>query len=481
MRDSDTLVVDIRLPDSTPVFGLNIDWQSNDPAVLEVREITSPGGPLQDSLTLRLRAQAVAHARGIARVRVVASGSSAFQPLEHEFSFNVYEHWIAASAGLTHSCALTIDQQLYCWGDAATGALGDGSTVQQDVPTRVLGIGSLTSRTVSAGADNTCADLLQGVLSCWGHGTFGRLGTGSELDQFLPATVLSGRLFQSVSSGTHSCGITDTFIAFCWGEAEYGQLGAFKSLLFPLDQCADGTACSLKPIAVRSSSRDTLHLWVIDVGAFHTCGIVKAAVGDSAAKCWGKSPAPVGTDRVFVLGDTIPQSDTAIAVASTLTFGAISAGGQHTCALTAGGSAYCWGGNGRGQLGTGSPQNEARPKAVLTNLHFIAITVGDSHSCALTALGVAYCWGANDFGQLGIDSTSRPSAQIPTPVLGDHQFQKIAAGDFHTCAVTVRGAAYCWGRGSHDELGADSTRLQNCQVGTSNVPCSRFPLRVSEP
>jgi alpha-tubulin suppressor-like RCC1 family protein len=46
---------------------------------------------------------------------------------------------------------------------------------------------------------------------------------------------------------------------------------------------------------------------------------------------------------------------TPVAVAGGLTFATLTAGGEHTCGLTSGGAAYCWGNNFSGQLGAANP------------------------------------------------------------------------------------------------------------------------------
>jgi alpha-tubulin suppressor-like RCC1 family protein len=51
-------------------------------------------------------------------------------------------------------------------------------------------------------------------------------------------------------------------------------------------------------------------------------------------------------------------------VSGGLTFVALSAGGTHSCGLTTGGLAYCWGENVRGQLGTGTTTNSSVPVRV---------------------------------------------------------------------------------------------------------------------
>src|SRR5512132_4088985 len=85
---------------------------------------------------------------------------------------------------------------------------------------------------------------------------------------------------------------------------------------------------------------------------------------------------------------------------------------------------------------------------------FVAVSAGREHTCALVADGTAYCWGSNEFGQLGVadDSTtclrdSRPVAceRVPVAVVGGLKFRKIRAGGSHTCGLTLDGSAYCWG------------------------------------
>ena len=135
---------------------------------------------------------------------------------------------------------------------------------------------------------------------------------------------------------------------------------------------------------------------------------------------------------------------------------------DHSCALVAGGTAYCWGNNQSGVLGKGNEDEISKvPTLIKTDLKFSSISPGINHTCAITTAGKAYCWGRNDRFQLGMAGAddpraSYPSMFVPTPVRGDLVFTSISAGYFHTCGLAVGGKAYCWGAGYNGELGSDT-------------------------
>jgi alpha-tubulin suppressor-like RCC1 family protein len=92
-------------------------------------------------------------------------------------------------------------------------------------------------------------------------------------------------------------------------------------------------------------------------------------------------------------------------------------------------------------------------------------SAGNYHTCALTAAGAAYCWGRNQEGQIGDNTIVHRTS--PTAVEGGLAFARIAAGFTHTCALTADGAAYCWGLNSSGRLGDGTTINRRTPVAVS--------------
>jgi alpha-tubulin suppressor-like RCC1 family protein len=226
----------------------------------------------------------------------------------------------------------------------------------------------------------------------------------------------------------------------------------------------------------------SLTFTALGFGSHHNCGLTS----EGAAYCWGDnqtaqlglgtSPSP---DRCLSGGT--PCSTLPMPVSGGVTFASLAVGALHTCGVTAGGTAYCWGSNRYAELGIGTatgPEGCIRgvspcsrvPMSVTGSLSFASLSDGvtNSHQCGITTTGTAYCWGINSAGQLGIgtatgpescpaDQPPKPCSSVPVPVEGGLRFRSVSAGSGYTCGVTDEGAAHCWGDNSGGQLGDGTT------------------------
>lgn len=132
----------------------------------------------------------------------------------------------ALTAGGTHTCGIATSGGTYCWGRNVEGQLGIGAGSGTRVhPTEVAG--GLDYREISAGLYHTCAVTPEGRLFCWGENDQGRLGDGTQYVRPTPVEVaLSGGSTVAVAPGdVHTCVAQEAGTVYCWGARGWGQLG----------------------------------------------------------------------------------------------------------------------------------------------------------------------------------------------------------------------------------------------------------------
>jgi alpha-tubulin suppressor-like RCC1 family protein len=381
-------------------------------------------------------------------ILLVLAGLSALLPSlgGRPISANPLVGVAAVTAAVNHTCALSTAGGVKCWGLNGGGELGDGRTCGFSCPTPV-DVSGLTSgvAAVSAGPRRSCALTTAGGVKCWGNNASGALGDGTTTDRTRPVDVsglTSGVAGVSVGYD-HTCALTTASGVKCWGANLYGQLG-------------NGTTTdSSTPVDVSGLSSGVA---AISAGSQHTC----ALTAGGGVKCWG-------VNFQGELGNgTTTDSSTPVDV-SGLTSGvsAVSAGGFHTCALTTAGGVKCWGLNGGGELGNGGRTcGFSCPTPVdvsgLTS-GVAAISAGPRSSCAVTTAGGLKCWGSNDYGQLGNGATTSSSTPVDVSGLSSGGVA-VSAGYRHTCAVTTAGGLKCWGSNVYGNLG-DGTNLDRLTPG----------------
>jgi alpha-tubulin suppressor-like RCC1 family protein len=344
------------------------------------------------------------------------------------------------SGGGEHTCAVTTENAVWCWGYNASGQLGAGTLTGPESCTGAAGpfpcsstpvrvVGGLRFRQISAGEYHTCAVSTAYQAYCWGSAT--TVGDGTEVERPAPVAVAGGHLFRQVDAGLHlTCGVSypDNKL-YCWGANSRGQLG-------------DGSLTQrLSPVLVLGG----LRFLQVSAGGSHACGVTTTF----SVYCWGDN-------KYGQLGDSTTQLRRArpIKVVGGHLFRQVDAGGYHTCAVTTGYRVFCWGDGQFGQIGNGKTFRSRWPRAVSSALSFRRATAGIYHSCAETLSSRAWCWGTNSYGQLGNGSPQFTRQATPVAVAGGLSFGQMSAGGWHTCGKqATTSAGFCWGYGFFGQLG----------------------------
>ena len=329
---------------------------------------------------------------------------------------------VALSVGLYHACVISVRGELYCWGHNDSGQLGQGDAEYRgDEPGEVgpsllpvaLGAGRRVVR-VAAGLRHTCALLDDGSVKCWGWNYKGELGLGDrafrgfrgvrseEMGDALPAVDLGGGPVVDLRVGSsHTCALLGDGRVKCWGQNAHGELGLGDAEGRGDEPGEMGTALLDLPFGFNRSARS------LSVGRYHSCVVLD----DGSVKCWGHNAyGQLGVGDVVARGSVVgDMGDSLPAVPLGMRALAVSAGGNHSCALLEDGSVKCWGENSLGQLGQGDRVTRGDEPGELDALRpvdlggerALQVTTGYSHTCVLLRGDRVRCWGNNVYGALG--------------------------------------------------------------------------------
>jgi alpha-tubulin suppressor-like RCC1 family protein len=167
--------------------------------------------------------------------------------------------------GGPHTCGLTSDGAVRCWGDNSYGQLGDGTAETWWVPGPVSGGIGLSA--LAAGAYHTCGVAGPGAAHCWGDNSSYQLGTAGPTSS-LPVAVSGGLTLGGLAAGGyHTCALTSAGAGYCWGWNGDGELGnGDPGWYFDTPSPVVGN----------------LSLSSVATGAWHSCGLASGA-----AYCWG--------------------------------------------------------------------------------------------------------------------------------------------------------------------------------------------------
>lgn len=282
-----------------------------------------------------------------------------------------------SSAGHGVTCGVDLADTAWCWGawSPFESFLDDPDTRPGEPwfglwrPRQVPGLDSGV-RSISVGFGSACAVTNGGAATCWRTGLAGSTSAHGAAPEVVPG--LGTEVSSVAAGGTFSCALTELGAVWCWGSQNSGAL----------------YEPALEPVAVPGLESG---VEAISVGFGHGC----ALSASGAVKCWGDDGVHGILGNPSALGST---TDSPVAVVG-LEEGvdAISAGAEHSCAVTAGGAVKCWGRNDAGQLGGGTIDGwgVGLTEVVGLTAGVTQLDAGSSQTCALVAGEPVRCWGWN--------------------------------------------------------------------------------------
>lgn len=304
------------------------------------------------------------------------------------------------------------------------------------------------------------------MMLCWGSSAQGQLGIGpSEVPVAEPRSccVFDGRGLKEVAcGGHHSVFLLHDGSVYTCGSNSYGQLGHDKGgsrpeLVGSLDaQKIAGVSCG-----------QTYSLAVNEQGQVFAWGS-----GDGGQLGLGTTEEAVRVPRLIkkLCEHRISQ---------------VMCGNQHCIALSKDGQVFVWGGNSSGQLGLGKGEPSSlspQPLKSLGGIPLAQISAGGNHSFALSLSGAVFGWGKNNSGQLGLNDEQDRAVPCHVKFLRSQKVVYISCGEEHTSALTKEGGLFTFGNGSRGQLGHDSTHNEPLPrrvmelMGTevSQIACGRY-------
>jgi len=385
------------------------------------------------------------------------SSTAHFLVVESAVTFQQAENRI--SAGVNHSLAIMTDGTLWAWGQNNSGQLGDGSTESKSEPVKVGAYSDWVF--VSAGNDYSLGIRGNGTLWAWGNNGSGQLGVGGAFNRLEPTQVEDWTDFIYVSAGgSHALAIRGDGSLYAWGNNWDGQLGN------------NSTTTQRTPVKIGTATN-----WEsVSAGSSHSMGVRT----DGTLWAWGWNwfgQLGLGTD---ITNQTTPRQITSLGTDVLY----VSAGsGTYTLAMTrTDGRLWAWGWNLDGALGTGSSsqQNTPRPSGLYG---VFRISAGLDHSVAITGNGELWTWGRNNHGQLGDGTTNHSSIQSRSGVTN---LVAVSAGANHTIAMRNDGSIWAWGNNEQGQLGVGDYINRNSPTmvtkisGTANISVSQVNPNFGE-
>lgn len=348
------------------------------------------------------------------------------------------------------------------------------------------------------------------IVVAWGAGEDGQLGMGDLEDRAYVSEVeaLDKETITSVVAGSrNSLAICEDGRIFTWGWNQRGTLGHPQE---SKTECTPSQVKALANVKIVQAAIGGWHCLAVDEeGRAYAWGgneygqcaeepdqkskVLRRDIG-IPQRCApnlcvrqvaaGGTHSVVRTDdgHVWTWGQPWPPGDikqisTPVRVQGLENVRLIAVGAFHNLALLEHGEVWAWGNNEYGQLGTGDTQPRALPVAVkgLGGLFMVDIAAGGWHSMALTPNGEVYAWGRGEHGRLGLGD-DKSSKMVPQKVehLAGETIIQVSCGGTHSVALSIDGSMFSFGRADHGRLGYDGSVTTGHPI---EVPVILLPKR----
>lgn len=362
------------------------------------------------------------------------------------------------AAGGDNTCVKSPSGHVACWGSNETGQLGLGDFADRWTPEWIPGLDGVVE--IAVADFSMCALRADATVWCWGMNFYGELGAQTAKCPNLGYACSNVPVLAAVTGASHitagvhqMCALKDSNGEFeCWGQG---------------------------------ASVDTTGVHVLEgaAGQHHTCVRFQPGPGDDP----DRNVICDGHDDTGQLG-TGSAGSGPVASGPPGGFVEIASGLDFSCAVGADQGLYCWGMNQYGSVGVGAPTVDYYPEYCpgsgscatapthvggLPPVAHVATHFG--YGCALTSGGSAYCWGSPSHtspasaGECWVGNPEcSPTPEVVTGVAGA---AAIAVGYGHACVMGSGGEVSCWGLDTHGQLGHGSGPVfESTPVGVSLPP-----------
>ncbi len=296
------------------------------------------------------------------------------------------ETFSAISGGANYVCGVSTGGGVLCWGSNEDGQLGDGTLINREVPTPVVGLGS-DIRSVVTSWSTSCAVSNAGNISCWGEELhWVRGGTSGASLIPVPATLFPPVLALAIV-GSQACAILADQTLVCSAT----------------DPTAPGAGVvGVTPIAGFEG------IQAISGGDAGACGLIV----NGSVRCWSGAPdaAPV----------TVPGLTGALQ---------ISGDNAAACAVVMDGTVRCWGASGYTALGAAADPGPMGLVTVPGVSGAVAAFTNSSGGCALSNAGAVQCWGGGAAAGVERFAAVQNADLLALSLLGDRVFVRLSSGE----------------------------------------------------